>query len=47
MHNIKTFAKVMQVAFGTGSKLSPKLPTPFLTELLLLYLGLDKLFSGR
>jgi len=47
MHDIRTFAKVMQVAFGIGSKHSPKLPTSLLTELLLLYLGLDKLFSGR
>ena len=47
MHDIRTFAKVMQVAFGIGSKHSPKLPTSLLTELLLLYLGLAKLFSGR
>lgn len=47
MHDIRTFSKVMQVTFGIGSKHSPKLPTSLLTELLLLYLGLDKLSSGR
>lgn len=47
MYDMRTFSKVMQVTFGIGSKHSPKLPTSLLTGLLLLYLGLAKLSSGR
>lgn len=32
MHDMRTFAKVMQVAFGIGSKHCPKLPTSLLNR---------------